>query len=104
MFWDPGAAARRDLSQKGVIVMEALLPVVFLNLCGILLKSRFDLGSAESYLIALMGSVTILYIGGIFNVLWPVTAGLFLTVAVLFMIKIIRLGALSRGGACLQKP
>lgn len=50
-------------------IMEVLLPVIFLNVCGMLLKAKFGLDGAESYLIALMGVLSFLYIGGIFNLL-----------------------------------
>ena len=56
-------------------IMEVLLPVIFLNVCGMLLKAKFGLDGAESYLIALMGVLSFLYIGGIFNLLLPAAAG-----------------------------
>ena len=51
----------------GMAIMEVLLPVIFLNVCGMLLKAKFGLDGAESYLIALMGVLSFLYIGGIFK-------------------------------------
>ena len=66
--------------------MYVLLPVIFLNVCGILLKSRFNIGSAESYFIALMGILSVLYLGGIFNLLLPVTVGVFIAVLVLLIV------------------
>ena len=65
--------------------MEVLLPVLFLDGCGMILKSRFHTDSAESYLIALMGIAAVVYIGGIFNLLWPVTAGLFIGILILLI-------------------
>ncbi|MBN3031551.1 hypothetical protein [Ruthenibacterium lactatiformans] len=45
----------------GMAIMEVLLPVIFLNVCGMLLKAKFGLDGAESYLIALMGVLSFLY-------------------------------------------
>ena len=44
----------------GMAIMEVLLPVIFLNVCGMLLKAKFGLDGAESYLIALMGVLSFL--------------------------------------------
>lgn len=66
-------------------IMEVLLPVIFLNVCGMLLKAKFGLDGAESYLIALMGVLSFLYIGGIFNLLLPAAAGIFIGILLLLL-------------------
>lgn len=69
----------------GMAIMEVLLPVIFLNVCGMLLKAKFGLDGAESYLIALMGVLSFLYIGGIFNLLLPAAAGIFIGILLLLL-------------------
>ena len=48
-----------------VAIMEVLLPVI-LNVCRMLLKAKFGLDSAESYLIALMGVLSLFSISAVF--------------------------------------
>lgn len=62
--------------------MEVLIPIVFLNAAALLLKTKFNMDSAESYLVALMGAISLLYIGGICNLLFPTAAAMFIGIAV----------------------
>lgn len=66
--------------------MEVFIPVVFLNVCAICIKSKWNTDSAESYLIALMGISAVLYLGGILNLLLPVTAGVFLCILIALLL------------------
>lgn len=84
--------------------MEALIPIIFLDLCGMLLRSKWNMDSAESYLIALMGSVAVLYIGGILNLLLPVAVGLFAGILILLAIVVKKGRAKGLSFAAVLKP